>query len=59
MDDRLRSIGLRNGALASKLSGAGNGGVMTSLGSENKERALSSLEKAGVKAFIPRISSGV
>ena len=59
IDDRLRRIGLRNGAIAGKLGGAGNGGVMIFLCPESKGRVLKALKKAGAKAFIPRVSLGV
>jgi len=59
VNDKLRRIGLESGAIAGKLGGAGNGGVMIFLCPENRERVLKALKKAGAKAFIPRVSPGV
>ncbi|MEM3551360.1 MAG: galactokinase family protein [Candidatus Bathyarchaeia archaeon] len=57
IDDRLRNMGLKNGAKAAKLGGAGKGGVMVFLASE-KRRLLKLLKNAGVNAFIPKRSKG-
>ena len=59
IDDKLRRIGLRNGAIAGKLGGAGNGGVMVFLCPEGRKRVIRALRKAGVKVFVPEMSSGV
>lgn len=59
VDDKLRETGLQNGAVAAKLGGAGNGGVMIFLTLEGREKPMKALMNAGAKAFIPRISEGV
>lgn len=59
IDDKLRRIGLESGAIAGKLGGAGNGGVMVFLCPEGRKRAIRALIKAGVKVFVPKMSSGV
>jgi len=50
---------LRNGAIAGKLGGAGNGGVMVFLCPEGRKRVIRALREAGVKVFTPEMSSGV
>ncbi|RLE64362.1 MAG: hypothetical protein DRJ47_07915 [Thermoprotei archaeon] len=59
IDDKLRDIGLKNGAKAAKLGGAGNGGVMVFLAPENTKKLVKALKNAGAKAFIPKPSKGV
>jgi len=59
IDDKLRRIGLKHGATAAKLGGAGNGGVMIFLAPENREKLTKALKEAGAKIFIPEISEGV
>jgi len=61
IDDKIRKIGLKNGAVAGKLGGAGNGGVMIFLLTENRnrKRLIKALIDAGAKAFIPKLSKGV
>ncbi len=59
IDDKLREIGLKHGAKAAKLGGAGNGGVMIFLCPEKREEVTKSLREAGAKVFPPRASSRV
>ena len=59
IDDKLRRVGLKHGAAAAKLGGAGNGGVMVFLCPENRNKVLKALQNAGAKTFIPKISPGV
>lgn len=59
MDEKLRNIGLMNGAKAAKLGGAGNGGVMIFLIQEKTGRLVKALKNAGAKVFIPKVSKGV
>lgn len=59
IDDKLRKIGLEHGAIAAKLGGAGNGGVMVFLAPNNRKPLMKALRKAGAKVFIPQVSEGV
>jgi galactokinase/mevalonate kinase-like predicted kinase len=59
IDEKLRNIGLMNGAKAAKLGGAGNGGVMIFLIQEKTGRLVKALKDAGAKVFIPKVSEGV
>jgi len=59
IDNKLRDIGLKNGAIAAKLGGAGNGGVMIFLAPKDKKRLLRALKDVGAKVFIPKPSEGV
>jgi len=59
IDDKLRNIGLKSGATAAKLGGAGNGGVMVFLAPRNRKRLMKALMDAGAKVFIPKLSEGV
>jgi len=59
IDEKLRNIGLKGGAIAAKLGGAGNGGVMVFLAPKNKKKLMKTLKDAGAKVFIPKISEGV
>lgn len=59
VDEKLRNIGLMNGAKAAKLGGAGNGGVMIFLVQEKIGELMKALKDAGAKVFIPKLSEGV
>jgi len=59
IDNKLREIGMKNGAAAAKLGGAGNGGVMVFLANKEKKRIIRALKNAGAKVFTPKPSEGV
>ncbi len=59
IDNKLREVGLKHGAKAAKLGGAGNGGVMVFLCPDKREEVAKYLREAGAKVFTPRVSHGV